>query len=352
MDNDATLITANPVPANEAALPSFESCRTAVSPAARSGICVLGTLPDSLSKQCPELAAILRSSAVRTSIKIYKEQDSEAKRQQTSLMHEASRANIFLMAAGMTSGLVLAVAAQPFSSDLSVPVGYATLGLGIITLCFGAAGAFFGYLARDQGRIGRWQTRRGQAEIARLATFTTIAGKAAAAGPTVALYGLALMVCHLLEDQRDWLGVRALRHRKSSETTSCWGGLGNALAFIGGSGAIIASQIKGSVWIVLAGVIGAAIAAYSTNRDALRRDRANADRYERTQVALDGLAGRTDDVAARIANGEPKALVAFTEAITELLATEHKQWLEGTAQAEASLGKLDAQLKQLTQENK
>ena len=151
-----------------------------------------------------------------------------------------------------------------------------------------------------------------------------------------------------MNDQRNWLGARALRHRKSSETTSRWGGLANALAFIGGSGAIIASQVKGSVWIVFAGVLGAAIAAYATNRDALLRDRANADRYEKAQVALDSLAGRTDEVAARIAAGEPKALVAFTDAVTELLPTEHKQWLEGTAQAEALLGKLDAQLKQLT----
>jgi len=64
------------------------------------------------------------------------------------------------------------------------------------------------------------------------------------------------------------------------------------------------------------------------------------------------MAGRTDDVVARIAAGEPKALVAFTDAVTDLLATEHKQWLEGTAQAETSLGKLDAQLKQLTDAKK
>jgi hypothetical protein len=32
--------------------------------------------------------------------------------------------------------------------------------------------------------------------------------------------------------------------------------------------------------------------------------------------------------------------------VCDLLSTEHKQWLEGTAQAAASLEKLDAQLKQ------
>ena len=65
-------------------------------------------------------------------------------------------------------------------------------------------------------------------------------------------------------------------------------------------------------------------------------------------MALDGLAGRTDEIAGEIVAGEPKALVAFTDTVTDLLAAEHKQWLEGTAQAEASLGKLDAQLEQLS----
>jgi hypothetical protein len=332
------------------ALPSFESCRAVVSVGAQSGIDALGALSGPLQQGCPELAGILQSSAVRTSREIYTRQDAEAVRQQARLMQEATWANVCLMAAGVTSGLVLAVAAVlPSGPEYTTNV---TLGLGIVTLALGTAGTFFGYLARDQGRISRWQARRGEAEIARLDVFTTIAGKAAEAGPAVALHGLALVVRHLLDDQRSWLGARALRHRKSSEATSRWGGLANALTFIGGSGAIIASQVKGSIWIVLAGLIGAAIAAYATNRDALRGDRANADRYEKAQVALDGLSGRTDEVAARIVAGEPKALVAFTDAVTDLLATEHKQWLEGTAQAEASLGKLDAQLSQLTDAKK
>jgi hypothetical protein len=162
-----------------------------------------------------------------------------------------------------------------------------------------------------------------------------------------------MVACHLVDDQRNWFGARALRHRKSSEVTSQWGGFANALAFIGGSGAVIASQTSasqtsGSYWIVFAGVIGAAIAAFAGNRDALLRDRANADRYEKAQVALDGLAGRTDEVAAQISSGAPRAVVAFTEAVADLLSSEHKQWLEGTQQAEAVLEKLDAQLHELS----
>jgi hypothetical protein len=37
------------------------------------------------------------------------------------------------------------------------------------------------------------------------------------------------------------------------------------------------------------------------------------------------LRGRIDDVAEEIAAGQPKALVAFTDAVCDLLSTEHKQ---------------------------
>jgi hypothetical protein len=94
-------------------------------------------------------------------------------------------------------------------------------------------------------------------------------------------------------------------------------------------------------------VIAAAVAAYATNREALRRDRPNADRYDKAQAVLDGLAGRVDGVAAQIVAGKPEALIAFMDALAEQMMTEHKQWLEGAAQAEGVLAKLDGQLDEL-----
>jgi len=328
-------------------LPSLRECLSLVALDDKFGVSAIDDLAKPLQSACPEMSAIVRSSAVRASLETYARQDAEAVRQQTELMREANWANICLLAAGVASALILAVSAVWSGDEYKGRLSNVTLATGVATLALGAAAAYFGYIARDQGRISRWQARRGEAEMARLDAFSTIASKAADAGPAVALFGLAVIVRHLLDDQRNWLGARALRHRKSSERTSRWGGAASALAFIGGSGAIIASQLQGTVWIVLAGVIGAAIGAYATNRDSLLSDRANADRYEKTQVALDGVAGRADEVAAKISGGEPKAVVAFTEAIIDLLSTEHKQWLEGTAQADASLQKLDAELAQL-----
>ena len=281
-----------PKPA-EPDLPSLEDCAAAISAGENTGVSAIAERAASLKTVCPELAAILQSSAVKTSLETYARQDAEAIRQQTELMREANLANFCLLAAGVTSGAILAVAA--LSSASASATDYLTLALGVLTFALGAGAAYFGYVARDQGRIARWQASRGDAEMARLAVFTTMAAKAGEASPKVALYGLAVVLRDLLDDQRNYLSKRALRHRKSSEATSRWGGFASALAFIGGSGAIIASQLKGAVWIVLAGVVGAAIGAFSTNRDALLRDRANADRYEKTRVALDGIAARTDD---------------------------------------------------------
>jgi hypothetical protein len=103
----------------------------------------------------------------------------------------------------------------------------------------------------------------------------------------------------------------------------------------------------GKAWVAIAGVIGAAVAAYAANREALRRDRANAERYERTQAVLDGLAARDDAVALEIAGGNADALVAFTEAVAEPLAAEHKEWLEASAEAQTAIAKLDARLQEL-----
>jgi hypothetical protein len=177
----------------------------------------------------------------------------------------------------------------------------------------------------------------------------TVAHGAATAGKDVALFGLAVVVTHLLEDQRAWLWACAKRHRQSSEETTRMGAVASALAFIGGIGAVIASQKSGSgaVWIVLAGIVGSAIGAFAANREALNRDRASAERYEKTRMALDAFAARVDGVAGRIAAGQPEALNAFTKTIADLLSAENKQWLDGTAQANAAINKLDAQLQEL-----
>lgn len=327
--------------AGSPALPAFTDCAAAVATGNETGVQEVPAVAPRLATACPELADILRLTPIMLRVESYLRHNEEAIEQQASLKREATIANLCLLGAGAVSALVL------LATTLAPDNAPQLFVLGLLIIALGAVGAFFNHIARDQGRAGRWLAQRGEAEVARLDVFREAARRAASAGPRAALYGLALVVTHLLNDQRLWMIGRASRHRESSVSTSRLSAFAVALAFVGGSGAIIASQSKSAVWLVLAGTVGAALAAYAINREALLRDRANAERYEKAVVALDRLAGRIDDIVARLQAGEPQALVAFTETVTEQLASEHTQWLEGAAQADAVLEKLDGQLRQL-----
>ena len=287
----------------------------------------------------PELAAFLNSSSYRVGTQLYAEHDFEAKAQQAKFMSEMTAANVCLMLTGVLSGLVL------LGSSIKAQWGVWSKGLamavGILTLAFGALAAMWTYQARESDRLRRWFAARAGAEIARLPVFRQLSEVAVKAGPPAA----GKCRKYLLEDQRAWLTKRAREHRCSLEWTTRWGGLATALAFVGGSGAVIASFQQNQAWIAIAGVLAAALSAYALNREGLRRDRINADRYDKACAALDELAARADMVADEIDAGRTDALTAFTTAITEQLESEHKQWLDGAAQVQALLAKFDEQLR-------
>jgi hypothetical protein len=299
-----------------------------------------------LEPASPALAQVIRSSAVRCHAEAYPRRSDAANAQRGRLRREVTAANICLLLTGVLSGLVLAETARPWLGSWT-GLAEPTRWLGLATLALGGAAAMLNYQARENDRLRRWLALRASAEMERLATFRAIAAGAARAGPETAGYGLALVCRHLLDDQRHRLIERAARHRRSAAWTNFWGGLGTALAFVGGSGAVIASFQKEQIWLTLVGVIGAAMGAYALGREGLNRDRGNADRYEKAAVALDELAGRIDTVAQEIETGHPDGLPAFVAAITAQLVTEHKQWLEGAVQAESVLAGLDTRLKEL-----
>jgi hypothetical protein len=301
------------------------------------------------------LEPILRSSGVRVQLEALAHLEGEAKTQQAAFRRELTIANLCLMIAGVLSGLVLALPAM--LSDMP-PAGPGQIEwktwlprlMGVATLALGAIAALATYKAREGNRLQRWLSARSGAEMARSGVFMTIAERAASGAGETMLAALELVNRDLLENQRAWFRKRANEHRRSSDWTTSWGGLATALAFVGGSGAVIASFVPSQTWLAVSGVVGAAIGAYAVNREALRLDRANAGGYEKAAVALDAIAMRYDTVEAEVRAGKADALRAFTAAITEQLSAEHKRWLEGSAQAEAVLGKLDGQLRQLNGE--
>jgi hypothetical protein len=301
------------------------------------------------------LEPILRSSGVRVQLEALDDLEREATAQQRAFRRELTIANLCLMFAGVLSGLVLALApvmARSRTGEGQIDWTWVPTVIGAVTLALGAIAALATYKAREGNRLQRWLSARSGAEMARSGLFMTVAERAAAGAGETMLAALELVNRDLLENQRAWFRKRAKEHRRSSDWTTSWGGLATALAFVGGSGAVIASFVPSQTWLAVAGVIGAAVGAYAVNREALRLDRANAGGYEKAAAALDAIAARYDAVEAEVRAGKPDALRAFAAAITEQLSAEHKRWLEGSTQAEAVLGKLDGQLRQLNGEAK
>ena len=302
------------------------------------------------------LEPILRSSGVRVQLEALAHLEGEATAQQRAFRRELTIANLCLMIAGVLSGLVLALA--PVMSRIQTVEGQIDWRpgcqrvIGAATLALGAIAALATYKAREGNRLQRWLSARSGAEMARSGVFMTVAERAAAGSSETMLAALELVNRDLLENQRAWFRKRAKEHRRSSDWTTSWGGLATALAFVGGSGAVIASFVPSQTWLAVSGVIGAAVGAYAVNREALRLDRANAGGYEKAAAALDAIALRYDAVEAEVHAGKPDALRAFTAAITEQLSAEHKRWLEGSTQAEAVLGKLDGQLQRLNSQGR
>jgi SMODS and SLOG-associating 2TM effector domain 1 len=292
------------------------------------------------------LEPILRSSSVRVQKEAVDHLERVATAQQRAFRRELTIANLCLMVAGVLSGLVLVLAPMMPSANAGWWAWLPRI-MGVATLALGAIAALHTYKAREGNRLQRWLSARSGAEMARSGMFMTIAERAAGAGSELALAALELINRDLLENQRVWFRTRADEHRRSSDWTTSWGGLGTALAFVGGSGAVIASFVPDHTWIAVCGVIGAAVGAYAVNRESLRLDTANANGYEKAAAALDAIAARYDMVEAEVKAGKPEALRAFAAAITEQLSAEHKRWLEGSTQAEAVLGKLDNQLQRL-----
>ena len=332
-------------PSGEAPSP-FARAAQLLADQASTGMRALAGAADRLEAASPDLTRVLRSSAIRVHLEAYPRWSDEANAPRRRLFREVTAANICLLLTGVLSGLVLAETARPWLEQ-ATGIPHPARWLGLATLVLGGAAAMLGYQARENDRLRRWLTLRANAEMERLAAFEAIAAGAVRAGPGAAGVALALVCRHLLDDQRRGLIDRAKRHRRSSGWTNLWGGLATALAFVGGSGAVIASFQADQIWITLVGVVGAALGAYALGREGLNRDRGNADRYEKAAVALDELAGRVDAVAEEITAGNLESLTAFVAAISAQLATEHKQWLEGTVQAESVLAALDARLQEI-----
>ena len=204
-----------------------------------------------------------------------------------------------------------------------------------------------GQFVRGGDRLGRWRALRSEAELARGRKYAALARlAAAAAGPGPALEALEAVGEELLEHQRAFYERRARRHRTSAGVTSIWTGVALALSSLAGAAAVTVLVGLPTQWLLVIGVIGAAVGAYAVDRENLQRDRGNAELYERTAERLGALAGGLDRVAAEVQGGTPQAVVVFTDLVVEELQAEHRRWVEVLNVTQEQLNRLDDRLRE------
>ena len=232
-----------------------------------------------------------RSSAPPRSARIwapYARCDDEAVRQQEPAVLGATAANLCLLAAAVRAACVLAVPAiRRCSARPGLRVASA---IGLTAWCSAALAALYGYRAREGNRLLRVaqhaRPRRGRAHR----HLSRIAKRAAAAVRSPRLRAWRCSAAISPRAAR-WLVARAQRHRVSP--TSPTAGAASPRRSPSSAAVPPRSPLPGQMsWLALAGVVGTAFMAFALNREGLRRDRANADRYEEKAVALDQLSTR------------------------------------------------------------
>ena len=170
-------------------------------------------------------------------------------------------------------------------------------------------------------------------------------GNGQTSDPSLGLLKLEYFRRYLLDMQITYYRERRRKHRQSADRTLTLGGFAAALAAVAsGSAGVVASF--DAPWAALAavGVVGTALAAFATTREAVNQDRRNAERYGRTLSALEILRGRLDDVRAGVLAGSQDVLEEYVAAVQEQLSLEHREWLAGAESTRSAVGRLDETL--------
>ncbi len=293
----------------------------------------------------PHLAEVLRSAPSATAAEEYEHYNNEAIRAQAEFKRAAGGANItILLTATLGAAVMLVALIEIAVSDVLV------LALGVTGLIVGAMGAYYNYQLKQRALLRGWMKARAKAETQRAEYFTVVTNDEPAAGSNagipLGLLQLEYFRRYELDVQVTYYTTRQDDHRRAADRTAILGGVAVFLAaLVTGLGGFLGGLVD-PTWAGLAalGILAAALAAFASNRDAISQDSRNAERYERTREALQGLAARLDEVRAAVAEGNHVALREYVAAVHDHMSVEHRQWLSAAESTRAALGRLDAVL--------
>ena len=295
---------------------------------------------ENLRDTAAPLAAILESSKVSTEARRYERSDKEAVGFQNQYKTLVSRANFSVFLSSALSAFVLAANGLfPAEDNPRRVVAVVAFGVAAV-VCAGLAKM---WLTQAEGTqlFERWMESRAMAETMRLGYFRLVAtmrpgmaGMPAKEGPPIELLQLEYFRRFQLDVQLGYYAGRGKQHVEASAGTVRLSGYA-ALATMLGSG--LAAGF-GAVVIELAslaalGVVGAALASFAANREALSQDKRNAERYRRTLFSLEEINKDLDRVRRAAAAGDREMVAKFVDAVNDELSVEHRQWLKDIEEA-------------------
>jgi hypothetical protein len=297
-----------------------------------------------LSTSAPKLAAILTRSAPVELARQYADADTEARVAERTFKRWIIRANWAVLATATVSALLMAVAL--LGDSLGALTQTTLIVLALVGVAVGGIASMSLFRVKEGRLLEDWMTARARAETKRLSYFSYIVNSSAEP-PDLQLEQLKLEYFrrYQLDLQLAYYKTRRTGHRKSAERTLDISAISVLVAaFASGAAGVLGA--RQSEWAALGSlaVFGAALQAFAAAREAINQDRRNAERYDNTAQALQGLRERLDDVRLGIAAGSASVLGEYVSAVQDQLSLEHRQWLEGAENMQAAVARLEKAL--------
>lgn len=300
---------------------------------------------EQLSTSAPKLAALLTRSAPVELARQYTEADTEARVAERTFKRWIIRANWAVLATATVSALLMAVAL--LGGSLGTLTQTILILLALIGVAVGGIASMSLFRVKEGRLLEDWMTARARAETKRLAYFNHIVNSSEEGplDPQLELLKLEYFRRYQLDLQLAYYKTRRSGHRKSAQRTlDVSAGSVLVAAFASGAAGVLGALH--SEWAALGSlaVFGAALQAFAAAREAINQDRRNAERYDNSAQALEGLRERLDDVRRGIAGGSTSVLGEYVGAVQDQLSLEHRQWLEAAENMQAAVARLEKAL--------
>ena len=300
---------------------------------------------EQLKTSAPKLAALLTRSAPVELARQYAEADTEALVAERTFKRWVIRANWAVLATATASALLMAVAL--LTGTLGGLTQTTLIVLALVGVTAGGIASMSLFRVKEGRLLEDWMTARARAETKRLSYFSYVVNSSVQPLDLhLELLKLEYFRRYQLDLQLAYYKNRRSGHRTSAERTLSISAGSVLVAAIASGAAGVLGALR-SEWAALGSlaVFGAALQAFAASRESINQDRRNAERYENTAQALQGLRERLDDVRLGISAGSTSVLGEYVAAVQDQLSLEHRQWLEGAENMQAAVARLEKALR-------